>query len=501
MKCSKCGLENAAGVKFCVNCGSALVAPASAQQNQTQTSLGPVISSAPLSQQVSQANIIVQSGGSSGSMTKTIVIILLLLFFWPVGLILMWVWSGWQKKTKIIVSIVFGIFILLSVVGWIIIFAGIARNRNITSLVPSGNSQINQTPGNFGQTTGTTPKLTKYDIDTDSDSVPDFVETAIGYDPNKDECGKPQSCGNVDVNASPWEGVNLLFILDSSGSMAERAGLQVKMDAAKAALKTYARTLPPSSKVGLMVYGHKGSNSVSQKSISCAAIDMVYPMATPEASSFNAAVDSFKPTGWTAVGGSLLKAKGVLSGTSGKSVVVLITDGIETCGTDPVSAVKTLKAAGIDVRVDVIGYALDSSARSQLQSVASFGEGTYYDARTSDDFAKALNNWNDNFMNNLKNYSCNSELLNKWVSCAIGPRFTKSMVYLTNLGASVLTGEPFQGVSAAPDDNTAGIKRAEKMVRKGYDEANKILKENLDQNKKNLLDNIDKLGPNPNLQR
>ena len=38
--------------------------------------------------------------------TKTIVTVLLLIFFFPVGLILMWLWPAWSKKVKVIVTAV-----------------------------------------------------------------------------------------------------------------------------------------------------------------------------------------------------------------------------------------------------------------------------------------------------------------------------------------------------------------------------------------------------------
>jgi uncharacterized protein (DUF983 family) len=37
--------------------------------------------------------------------TKTIITILLLIFIYPIGLILMWVWTGWKTWVKVLVSL------------------------------------------------------------------------------------------------------------------------------------------------------------------------------------------------------------------------------------------------------------------------------------------------------------------------------------------------------------------------------------------------------------
>ena len=256
----------------------------------------PPVDQATKSSQINSVN----SLNSSGSSSKTLVTILLLFFFWPVGLILMWAWSGWKRSTKIIVSIIFLIFIILSIVGWVIIIAGMAKSGGLNSLTTPSVSQTGtmtqktvqtaQTaPSGFGVASQTITDGTKYSTDSDGDSIPDFVETATGYNPNQDEC-LLASCGQGGVTAQK-QTTNILFILDASGSMAETAGSQVKMTAAKNALKNLAASVPTSVNVGLMVYGYKGSNSTADKQVSCQSIDMFYPLSPMNPSTFNQAVD------------------------------------------------------------------------------------------------------------------------------------------------------------------------------------------------------------------
>lgn len=46
---------------------------------------------------------------------KTLITILLLLFISPIGLILMWIWTPWKKKTKIIVTVIMALLIVIPI--------------------------------------------------------------------------------------------------------------------------------------------------------------------------------------------------------------------------------------------------------------------------------------------------------------------------------------------------------------------------------------------------
>src|SRR5215207_9299304 len=77
--------------------------------------------------------------------------------------------------------------------------------------------------------------------------------------------------------------VNVEFILDASGSMAELvpgADNQTRMDAAKEAMREVIEQLPDRDglNVGFRVYGHKGSNSEADRDVSCTASDLMVPM-------------------------------------------------------------------------------------------------------------------------------------------------------------------------------------------------------------------------------
>jgi hypothetical protein len=68
-----------------------------------------------------------------------------------------------------------------------------------------------------------------------------------------------------------------------------------------------------------------------------------------------------------------------------------VTDGEETCDGDPEAAIRKLTASGINVRVNIVGFAIDEYAlRKTFERWAEIGEGTYLDAQNADELAGAI---------------------------------------------------------------------------------------------------------------
>jgi Ca-activated chloride channel family protein len=77
---------------------------------------------------------------------------------------------------------------------------------------------------------------------------------------------------------------------------------------------------------------------------------------------------------------------------AGAKLVLLISDGMETCDGDPVKAAKDLLTAGYDLRVNVVGYDIgrDSEARDQLTQIAQASGGVFLEASNRDELRQAL---------------------------------------------------------------------------------------------------------------
>jgi hypothetical protein len=170
------------------------------------------------------------------------------------------------------------------------------------------------------------------------------------------------------------------FILDGSGSMHAKMAGATQMDVAKQAIKTALDSLPPGAFVALRVYAHRVEQS--NKEASCFDSELMIPFGTLNKSEFISKLDSIQPKGWTPIAYSLGQAANDF-GTERESehVLVLVSDGEETCGGDPVRMVNALSALGFKVKVHTVGFNVDAKAQEQLKAIAEAGKGKYYDAR------------------------------------------------------------------------------------------------------------------------
>lgn len=150
------------------------------------------------------------------------------------------------------------------------------------------------------------------------------------------------------------DGKNTLVLLDSSGSMVGPADGKTKLGAAKEAISNYVATTPRSvDRLGLAVYGHRGSRGEEGKAENCREVEV-----SRRSASF----------------------AGREEGQPGDPRVRRA----EPCGGYPVQAARRLKSSGIDVSVDVVGFDIRSQVDvKRLRDVAEAGGGEYVDAKVS----------------------------------------------------------------------------------------------------------------------
>jgi hypothetical protein len=164
-----------------------------------------------------------------------------------------------------------------------------------------------------------------------------------------------------------------------------------KIDAAKAAFVRMVNKLPESGnvKVGLMAYGHRIAAGRPQ---CCRDIELVVPVNAINRKLLSAKVQKFLPRGKTPIASSLLLAGATLRKlqTDRQKVVVLLTDGIETCGGDPRQAAATLRKLGMKVDFYVIGFDLPARQVKPIKAIAEAGGGTFLNAKDSDKLEQAF---------------------------------------------------------------------------------------------------------------
>ena len=188
--------------------------------------------------------------------------------------------------------------------------------------------------------------------------------------------------------AAAEDPTEVLFLLDVSGSMNGKiASGGTKFAAAQRALKRVADAVPAGTQVGLRVYGSQIVDEQDPKA--CTDTKLVLPIGPLDRSRLFRAVDSFKAKGSTPIAYSLGKAVDDL-GPSGKRVLILISDGEESCDGDPCPAARRLARNGVDLQFNAIGLAVGAKARRQLQCIAKAGDGDYYDAGNTTDLEEAV---------------------------------------------------------------------------------------------------------------
>src|SRR5215216_2554012 len=122
----------------------------------------------------------------------------------------------------------------------------------------------------------------------------------------------------------------------------------------------------------------------------CQDTHIAVPFGPADAGSaaITAAVDGVKAQGYTPIAFSLEQAANDFAPDAKERVLVLVSDGKETCQGDPVLAAKALAAKGITVHT--VGFVVDTAARGQLQAIARATGGTYFDAPVGPELPETL---------------------------------------------------------------------------------------------------------------
>ena len=178
---------------------------------------------------------------------------------------------------------------------------------------------------------------------------------------------------------------SVAIILDTSGSMLQDLEGGERIDAARSALtQLVTQTIPAGTNVSLRVFGDTPDSCDTRLLVPQSPLDQAGMASVIENVPV---VDGVK----TPIGASLAQVAGDLGTAPGPKIVVLVTDGEETCDGDPAAAIQALIDSGIDVRVNIVGFALDDEAlKAQFQEWAELGNGQYIDAGNQAELTAAV---------------------------------------------------------------------------------------------------------------
>jgi hypothetical protein len=163
--------------------------------------------------------------------------------------------------------------------------------------------------------------------------------------------------------------------MDASGSMNARLPSgETRIEVARRAIKDVAGSTPAGTQLSLRLYG--AQSPASRKN--CEDTHLAVPSGPADAAAIAASVEDAKAQGYTPIAHSLEQAQADFPANARERVIVLVSDGKETCRGDPLLAARALAAKGITIHT--VGFVVDTAARMQLQNVARTTGGTYFDA-------------------------------------------------------------------------------------------------------------------------
>ena len=175
-----------------------------------------------------------------------------------------------------------------------------------------------------------------------------------------------------------------LLVMDSTGSMSDDLpnSTLTKMEAARAAATDFVDSA--SGDIGMMIFADCDSGGDYTKG----SIRVVENFTTDKAA-LREKIAALKPQSNTAIADALTEAGDYLADTKGKGTIIIITDGEETCGGDPVSLAGQIYQNGT-AKIHVVGFLLGDTAEQKAMQIAQAGGGRYYGANDTSELTQAL---------------------------------------------------------------------------------------------------------------
>lgn len=209
-----------------------------------------------------------------------------------------------------------------------------------------------------------------------------LLSFAIGPASRADDEQKPQPCVE-----------DAMIVFDASGSMSGNQTLgipnsQARIDEVRAALAEVLPKITKTRKVGLITYGPGPWNQCN--------IRVEFPPMPDAAEPIMHAVNELVPAGKTPLTAATEKAAEILDYKHKPGVIVIVTDGEETCGRSPCELGKQLHADAMQLTVHVIGFRYENYSWTgegsvlETQCLAEQNNGLYIKVNSQEDLVSAL---------------------------------------------------------------------------------------------------------------
>ena len=168
-----------------------------------------------------------------------------------------------------------------------------------------------------------------------------------------------------------------MLVMDFSGSMWGSVNGEAKFQVLNDIVDRNFDDWSQSLELGLLAYGHRRKGD-------CRDIELAFRPGEVQSRTLRNWVNNQRPVGKTPLGNSLVTAASYFNNKGQEANLIVLSDGIESCGVDPCRIVRDLQANGAKMTAHVIGFDLNARDAGEIRCIADLTGGTYVDANRAD---------------------------------------------------------------------------------------------------------------------
>lgn len=182
---------------------------------------------------------------------------------------------------------------------------------------------------------------------------------------------------------APARADDAILVLDASGSMWGKVQDKTKVEIARSVMSSLVDEIPSERRLGLVAYGHR-------RVADCKDIEEIVAVGS-DRKAISSAVQRLNFKGKTPLSAAVQFAADKLRYKTSKAIIVLVSDGLESCDADPCALAAALEAAGVDLTVHVVGFGLAKDGElGGLRCLADATGGRYFSANNKAELSHAL---------------------------------------------------------------------------------------------------------------
>jgi Ca-activated chloride channel family protein len=176
-----------------------------------------------------------------------------------------------------------------------------------------------------------------------------------------------------------------MLVLDASGSMVQGQGASgvTLLEGARSATREVVPAATQYRRMGLMTLGPGTGDQ-------CSNVELRVPVQDRAAQTIIDVVDGLPADGGTPLSKAVEAAANALEYRSKSAVLVVVSDGDETCGRDPCELAARLKASAKDLTIHVIGFGAANGKSAGARCLADATHGRQVVARDTAELTTAL---------------------------------------------------------------------------------------------------------------